>query len=33
MQETWKNTVEEQMGSSRAIVEKMVELFKQGEKK
>jgi hypothetical protein len=33
MQEAWKNTVEEQMGISREIVKKMVELFKQGEKK
>jgi hypothetical protein len=33
MQETWKNTVEQQMGISRDVVKKMVELFKQAEKK
>jgi hypothetical protein len=33
MQQIWKNTVEEQMGFSREIMNKMVEMFKQGEKK
>ena len=33
MQEAWKNTVEQQMGISREIVNKMVTLFKQAEKK
>ena len=33
MQQIWKNSVEEQMGISREILQKMVELFKQGEKK